>query len=219
MDPLFIILMLGLMVLFIGGSFYFSRLRTKAIQALATEWGYDFCGRGNHLISATVGQFQLMNRGRSQHVYNVIKGQAQDVEVTLFDYSYRTGSGKNSSIHRYTVALISHPELNLPKFFLEPENVFHKIGNVFGYHDIDFSDYPEFSKRYLLRGSDEDSIRAIFNYETIPFYERKRNLQTEGFGCRLLHHHQRQLQPKNWGALRDEALEFTYRHFAKFAQR
>ena len=138
---------------------------------------------------------------------------------TLFPYTtlFRsTGSGKNSSIHRYTVALISHPDLNLPKFFMEPENVFHKIGNVFGYHDIDFDDYPEFSKRYLLRGSDEDSIRAIFNYETIPFYERKRNVQTEGFGRFLIHHQQRQLKPKNWGPLRDEALDI-YRRFAKFA--
>jgi hypothetical protein len=217
MDPLFIILMIGLMLLVFGSSFYFSRRRTQAIQALATEWNFEFCGRGNHLVSPTVGQFQLMNRGRSQHIYNVIKGQAQDVEVTLFDYSYRSGSGKNSTTHRRTVALISHPDLNLPKFFLEPENVFHKVGNVFGYHDIDFDDYPEFSKRYLLRGSDEDSIRAIFNYETIPFYERKRHVQTEGFGRYLIHHHQRQLKLKDWGPLRDEALD-VYRRFAKFAQ-
>jgi len=43
-------------------------------------------------------------------------------------------------------------KLKLPFFELKPENTFHKIGQVFGYQDIDFEAFPNFSKGYLLRG-------------------------------------------------------------------
>jgi hypothetical protein len=76
--------------------------------------------------------------------------------------------------------------------------------------------YPTFSKRCLLRGSDEEKIRALFNYETIPFYEHRRNAETEGVGGYFLYHFGRQLPPTKWDTLEADALELQ-QSFRKFA--
>jgi hypothetical protein len=55
--------------------------------------------------------------------------------------------------------------LSLPEFELRSENMFHKIGKAFGCQDINFESHPEFSKRYLLRGADEEAVRTFFTPE------------------------------------------------------
>jgi len=35
-----------------------------------------------------------------------------------------------------------------------PESFFHRIGDVFGFKDIDFDEEPGFSGCYLLKGND-----------------------------------------------------------------
>jgi hypothetical protein len=217
MDNLLVVLLfvaLGLAA--IGLSFYLSHRRTQAVKALATQWGFEFHGAGNHWLPSQVWSFQFFNRGRSQRIFNLMRKSVAGGEIALFDYSYRTGSGKNSQTHRRTALLISDETLNLPQFFLMPEGIFHKIGNVFGYRDIDFDSYPTFSKRYLLRGSDEEKIRALFNYETIPFYEHRHNAETEGIGGYFLYHFGRQLPPTKWNTLEADARELQ-QSFRKFA--
>ena len=49
--------------------------------------------------------------------------------------------------------------------------------------DIDFDDYPQFSKRYLLRGPDEQAIRQSFTGDVIHFFEQldeKWNIEAAG---------------------------------------
>jgi hypothetical protein len=84
------------------------------------------------------------------------------------------------------VLSIEGSKLNFPKFELEPENTFHKIGQVFGYQDIDFESFPIFSKKYLLRGNDEAKIRELFTPEVIKFFERNQNIHIEAQGNTLI---------------------------------
>ncbi len=76
----------------------------------------------------------------------------------------------------------------LPVFILRPENLFDKIGSAFGKKDINFETSPLFSKRYLLRGDDEASIRRIFNEWTLQYYEQHPGLSTEGDGQKLIYY-------------------------------
>ena len=78
--------------------------------------------------------------------------------------------------------------MRLPQFTLRPEHVFHKIGQVFGYQDIDFDSHPEFSKRYLLKGENEESVRWLFGDDALSFYESDRTLSTEAAGRQLIHY-------------------------------
>jgi hypothetical protein len=92
-------------------------------------------------------------------------------DVKVFDYRYTTGGGKESHTYIQTIALYPGGGRALPDFMLAPESVFHKIGQAFGYQDIDFDSNPEFSSQYLLRGADETAIRAAFTPETLSFFQ------------------------------------------------
>ena len=92
-----------------------------------------------------------------------MQGELDGVAVSLFDYTYVTGSGKSRHDHHQTVVGLSLPTLTLPPFVLMPENLFHKVVSALGWHDIDFPEAPNFSKRFLLRGAQEHAIRAAFN--------------------------------------------------------
>jgi hypothetical protein len=94
--------------------------------------------------------------------------------------------------------LFESDQLEFPQFALRPESVFHKLGQVFGYQDIDFATHEEFSKRYLLRGEDENAVRSTFNGETLSFYETDRTLSTEARGRQLIHYRAgKRVNPEN----------------------
>ena len=59
-----------------------------------------------------------------------------------------------------------------PAFQLRRKHLLHKVGQMFGYKDIDFLDYPQFSKRYLLRSDSEQATREFFTDEVIRFFEQ-----------------------------------------------
>jgi hypothetical protein len=101
-----------------------------------------------------------------------MRGSSGGMEVVLFDYKYVTGSGKNQSVHRQTVAAFRVPGASLPAFQLRPESVFDRLASVLGFQDIDFPDHAEFSRRYLLRGKDESAVRAAFSPALIDFFEQ-----------------------------------------------
>ncbi|MEM8642892.1 MAG: hypothetical protein AAGG51_29355 [Cyanobacteria bacterium P01_G01_bin.54] len=215
-DVLIVILIIFGVIAILAMSFYLSRRRTQAIEALAVELGFNFGGRDRQLLPDPVWQFDLFSKGRSRSVANLIWGQREMAEVYLFDYSYHTGtSRKRSQPHRQTVVCLSSQALNLPPFLLVPENIFHKLGNLFGYHDIDFPNYPNFSRRYLLRGADEADIRDCFHLEVIEAYEARSGVSTEGKGsCLIYYYSRRGVAPKNWPELMDEALA-VYRQFRR----
>ena len=56
---------------------------------------------------------------------------------------------------------------------MRPEKWHHKLRSKLGYQDIDFESHPtavEFSKKYLLRGKDEQKIRALFTDTVLTFF-------------------------------------------------
>jgi hypothetical protein len=109
-------------------------------------------------------------------------GRAGDHEVKLLDYQYTTGGGNHSHTWRQTIALYPGAGTGLPDFVLAPENVLHKIGQIFGYQDIDFDSSPVFSSHYLLRGADEMAVRSVFSSDTLAFLEQERgwNVEVQG---------------------------------------
>jgi carbonic anhydrase len=98
--------------------------------------------------------------------------------------------------------------LFLPAFSLRPENIWHKVRSWLGYQDIDFEGYPTFSARYLLRGADEEAIRAVFTDRILGFYEATAGLCTEGNEDRLLFYRQPvRVKPEDVRAFVEEGLE------------
>ncbi len=149
---------------------------------------FTFSQKGDPNLLDRLKGFHLFSQGHSKKIANVLMGKAGALDVAVFDYAYTTGGGKHSQHWRQTVIFFERDDMSLPKFTLRPENIFHKIGQVFGYKDIDFDSHPEFSKRYLLRGENEEAVRATFGDEARSFYESDLKLSTEAAGPQLIHY-------------------------------
>jgi hypothetical protein len=199
-------------VILIGGILAFfilkERKRTEVLGFTAEEMGLAFSPKVDRTFLSTMPEFHLFSRGRSKRVSNLMEGTFGGTRALVFDYKYTTGGGKNSHTYRQTVICFELQNTLLPSFSLRPENVLHKLGSRLGYQDIDFEDYPEFSARYLLRGSDEEAIRNVFTDSILSFYEMASRLCTEGNGSRMLFYRQsKRVRPEELQMLLEEGLE------------
>ena len=187
MGTLTIIFIIGAVI---GGIILISHLqdkkRTEKLRQVADEMGLPFYPQGNDSLIGELSNFPLFSQGRSKKIKNMLHGETSEVEVGIFDFRYTTGGGKSSHTYRQTVAYFRSTDLNCPDFALRPEHLFHRIGGVFGYQDIDFESHPLFSKSYLLRGNSEHKIRNLFNEEALAFFEHQSGLSVEGNGERLI---------------------------------
>lgn len=207
METVFIILgVLAFIGLVIWIGHVMEKKRTQAMKVAADAMGYAFEEQRPDLIGE-LGAFHLFQQGRSKRLRNVISGSQGGVAFKIFDYRYTIGSGKNSQTIRQTVAHVRSDRLRLPGFALRPENIFHKIGGVFGYQDIDFDSHPTFSKKYLLRGQEEQEIRQAFAPHVLDHFDQNHGLSVEGFGEELVvYRGGRQLKPDTLQTHLDDAI-------------
>jgi hypothetical protein len=181
-----ILAVLGLTIALAVFNARLEKKRVDAMQRAAREMGLTFDPKEEGATLALLAGFHLFSQGHSKKITSLMLGEVSDREVRIFDYTYTTGSGKNSHTSRQTVISFRSAKLSLPGFSLRPENLLHKIGALFGYQDIDFEAHPHFSKHYLLRGSDEEGIRNTFHDRVLEFYDQNRGLCTEGNGSTLI---------------------------------
>lgn len=194
---------------------YLQRLdakRTAALQMASERLGWRFEAKPEMAVIPNAAQRELFTWGRAQKVRNHMATARDGRLVAVFDYLYTTGGGKNRRTWVQTVAHVHVPGLDLPAFALRPEHVFHRIGGMFGYQDIDLDADPEFSRRYLLRGADEAAIRTVFEAGVLDFYHRNPGSSTEGAGADLFFWRaDKRVAPEDVTALVDVALSLADR--------
>jgi hypothetical protein len=161
-------------------SMYTENKRREVIKTLSGELGLEYFQSLPSSDQLLFNDFQLAGQGRGRKTSNVIIADSGELRMILFDYQYTTGSGKNSSTHRQSVALVSSQNLRLPEFKLAPEGFFQRVAEFFGSKDIDFEDDAEFSKRYLLQGPEETAIREFFDAERRKRFLELDRLHVEG---------------------------------------
>jgi hypothetical protein len=204
-----ILLIVGTLAL-VGGIFVFTmqleKQRTEALAAASQAMGFTYEPDGDLETMKGFGDLPLYGRGHSKRVKNVMSGRTGDHDVKLFDYRYTTGGGKSSHTWNQTVALFPQGGEGLPDLLLAPENVFHKIGAVFGYQDIDFDSSPDFSSHYLLRGPDEMAIRSAFSADALAFFGQRQGWHVEvAAGTVGIYRSDKRCKPENLRTLLDEA--------------
>lgn len=176
-----------------------SSIRTQQLRHVAFHLDMDFQATDEWGIINYLRDFQLFRTGRSKRISNVIhkKDDWLDMETYIFDYRFLKGKGKHRSQRNQTVFFVQSKKMGLPHFLMKPETFFHRIGAYLGMQDIDFEEFPVFSERYLLRGEDEDYIRATMNEEILKFFSIERNWSLEGVNYYLiLYSKNRLLAPK-----------------------
>jgi hypothetical protein len=195
------ILFVGCFLALLGAIAYLShraeKKRTEELKLLAQELGFEFAPAGDGDFLQSLNEFHLFSQGHSHKLSNLMRGTSNNLDVAVFDYKYVTGGGKSSHTWNHSVICFRFDGPPLPASSLRPENIWHKIGSWFGYRDINFESHPAFSKIYLLRGEDENAIRALFTQALLDFYEQKPGLSTEGSGNTLLYYqHAVRLEPQ-----------------------
>ena len=87
--------------------------------------------------------------------------------------------------HRLTVEMLSLP-FRIPVFSLEEETFLDRMSLMVEHQDIDFKEYEHFSRKFLLQGPDEDSIRKFFSPALVRFFERGDIYHLESNGREIL---------------------------------
>ncbi len=188
-------------ILFIIGALfalfiYLDRKRTAKLAAAAQALGLTFRAKATAEDKTLSQGSTIATMGHSRALRNVIELPESDgTQMTLFDYSYIVGHGKTSRTHNQTVTRIASTRLNLTAFDLRPESILAKIAQTLGYKDIDIEGWPNFSKKYLLRGPDDAAIRQLFTAPILQYCEESRGLWISGVG-QFLWFHRDNVRPK-----------------------
>ena len=201
----------GMVAVVIVGVALSARMDSKRTETLRTvtapQLGLEFVHTDETGIQSGFTGFNLFNQGHARVIRNIAYGRLSDVEVILFDYRFTTGSGKNKTTQHQTVGFFQSDVLTMPELVARPENIFHKIGQVFGYQDIDLPMHPEFSRKYILRGVDESGIRDFFTPEVVRFFEANPGLSVEAKSDRfILYRPGKRLKPELWREWLDKGL-------------
>ena len=83
-------------------------------------------------VTATEPGFALFDLGHSRRVLRTMQGGRDGVPITVFDYRYKTGSGKDESTHTLTAMLAGLP-IRCPHLRIRPEHFGDRIASVFGF--------------------------------------------------------------------------------------
>jgi hypothetical protein len=175
MEALIPIAIVGSIILMVGGGIYWAyvadKKRTEALQEQAESMGLRFVKDAGDHVRQRFERFALFNRGRSRKVKNLIEGDSGEVKISIFDYTYVTGSGKHTKHHNQTIAALQSPSLVCPEFSIRPEGFFDRIGSAIGFQDINFESHPEFSRLFVLKGPDESAIREFLRPAILEYFQ------------------------------------------------
>jgi hypothetical protein len=178
--------------------------RAIQLQNVALQLGMQYSPNDNWGLYRLLKDFRLFQKGGRRKITNLLHQRegSLETEAYIFDYRYVISTGKSARVFKQTVFFMHSKKLGLPQFLLQPETFFHKVGQLLGMQDIDFEQYPLFSNQYLLRGEDEDYIRASFPEKALQFFTIEKNWTLEGLNYYLV------LYRKNHLMLPSQVLDF-----------
>ena len=204
---LFISLVFLLFAVRMAFKFYGSKKRVKLQGDFALANGFEFKKKTNRDVYP-YNQLHLFSKGIRRVIWNEMSRHSDEFELVMMDYRYSSSGEKNRRTYRQTVVMLESKEFDFPAFEIRPENIFHKIASVVGYKDIDFKEHPLFSKKYLLRGAEEEQIRNLMGTGLLEFLESQKGVSMECDGTRIIYYRFDQLVSKdNFQSFREEANE------------
>ena len=128
--------------------------------------------------------FLLLNRADDDYeIASVISKTRENETIYIFDFVFTSKYSDKSSANRPSViraAFVTFERKTLFEFAVLPEGLWEKTKQLFGAQDVDFEEYPEFSKKYVLKGEDEAMIRERFPKKLIQALENKQGIFIEG---------------------------------------
>ncbi len=208
-DPVAGLLIVVLVIAIVGGLIawviWMGKKRTQEFHEIAKELKLQFFPKGDDRIAPLLANLEFFHYGTNCKVTNLMHGRiargSKSVTVAIFDYQFMVGRNRSyteigigedsatiSSSHdddteffSQTVIVLHDETIDAPRFKLRPENLMDKMGNIVGIRDINFPDFPVFSKRYRLDSDRVNEVRDLFQPNLLKFYEGHK-LSTEANG-------------------------------------
>ena len=143
-----------------------SQRRKKELRAWAESKGLSFNESSNYQIDSQL-PFKCLQQGHSRVGYNFISGEYKNYGLYVFDYRYKTGSGKHQQTHRLTVVAVDS-FLPLKPLFIRREHFFDKMSEFVGFDDIDF-EWKEFSDAFFVKASDKKWAYDVIHQEMMGY--------------------------------------------------
>jgi hypothetical protein len=194
MQPLIIVAFIAIFILVAVVGIIAARKRREAMRTLAARLGLRFePGKDRHLAK----RYKFLNklrRGSNRYAYNILSGKYQGHGLTVFDYHYQTGSGKNTHHHHFSF-FIMHLPASFAELVIGPEHIFSKIAQAVGYDDIDFESH-EFSRKFCVRSGDKKFAYDVCNARMIEYLLSNSDLSIEIEGSSLAISFNRRLAPE-----------------------
>lgn len=162
--------------------------RSQEFAEIAYRIGVDFSPEDDWGLINLLSDFKLFRRGIRKSITNVLRSQdgLLQTDLRIFDYQYTISTGKTSKRFRQTVFFADSRQLGLPEFRMKPEHFLHKIGALLGFDDINFEAFPEFSRQYYLKSSDEQYLRATMHDGILRFFSVEKGWRVEGVNYYLI---------------------------------
>ena len=177
MKPLIIFGFIAIIAVLAVIGYISARKRREAMANLATKLGMSFAPNKNWDMARRYSFLDKLRVGSNRYAFNILSGNYQGYDVTIFDYHYRTGSGKSAQDH-YISFFILHLPVSFPELVIGPEGIFSKMAQALGYDDIDFESY-EFSRKFCVRSRDKKFAYDVCNARMIEYLLSNTDLTIE----------------------------------------
>ena len=134
LNPLLGLLVLGTVLFLIGRALTATSRRKQAMEALAHQLGCEYEARANDAIRHYNG-FVSVRSTTKPEVFNLLTRETDGVSLCILDLYYSEmmplGDRESEVDRKRTIIAISHPDLNLPQFFIRPETGADKLRGMF----------------------------------------------------------------------------------------
>jgi hypothetical protein len=125
---IFSLFFIGVVILIIYG-FIANQRRKKELRAYAQSKDLQFHTGIHRDFHRRFPEFSCLKQGHSRRGYNIIIGDYQNHPVVMFDYQYKTGSGKHQHTHSFS-GVILDANLPLKPLVIRREHFFDKVGSL-----------------------------------------------------------------------------------------
>ncbi|MBI1918468.1 MAG: hypothetical protein HYS12_27570 [Planctomycetes bacterium] len=165
--------------------------RAKLLRAAADDMGFTFMP-SDAALAAAFNDLALFRGSQATHAVNVLRGEANGLEVLIFDLHYVTQVANHSQQRHMSILAFQDRQADWPSFSLRPRRFYHRLNT----EEVNFEIDEGFKKIYLLQASDTDGVRELFNEDVRHFFMQNTGVAVEGGGQRLVYCNGRLVNPE-----------------------
>jgi hypothetical protein len=149
--------LVGTILMFSDSRKYKYSLRAVAV---ADQLGLTVVEKPKKSDYAILGQTRMYRDADTHSCGPLFQGEMNGIPVLLTDYHAVYGYGKNADIYSQTVVVLP---ADLPDFIVNAKGWLNFLEKLVGDKQFDFSDDATFHKTFIVRGDDEDEVRAALS--------------------------------------------------------